>query len=256
MKARMILPVFAAALYIFLYLPVIVLVAYSFNSGEFPAAWKGFSCVWYKELWYSQEIWRAFKNSMIIGVTASCMSVTMSLMFLYNARKLSYDIASFFYTNLIAPDIVLAIGLLSFFSYMTVPLGRISLIAGHTLLGLGFAIPILKARFDEMDPRMIEASYDLGARSWYTFWHVVMPFMRPAIFVAFLLVMIISLDDFLITFFCAGSSVQTLSLYIFTMIRSGISPIVNALSTLMLVVSSCAVLYIAWMNYASMKEQP
>jgi spermidine/putrescine transport system permease protein len=117
------------------------------------------------------------------------------------------------------------------------------LIAGHTVLGLGFSIPMISARFAEFDYSIIEASLDLGATLNQTFMRIVIPMLLPTIVAAGLLVFIISLDDFLISFFCVGSGTQTLSLYIFSMIRSGISPTINALSTLLLLASSIVVLF-------------
>lgn len=237
------LSLFVASVYIFLYTPIMVLVLYSFNQGGFPETWQGFSLHWYDDLFHSEEIWRAFQNSVIVAGTSSFLSVSMSLMLVHGMRHFKRDLASLFYMNALIPDIVLAVGMLSLFSYLLVPLGLTTLIAGHTLLGLGFAMPIIKSRYDELDKSLIEASFDLGASMRYTFFHVIVPFLYPAILVAFLLSVIISFDDFLISFFCSGSSVQTLSLYIFSMIRSGISPVVNALSTVLLI-GSCLLLLI------------
>lgn len=161
----------------------------------------------------------------------------MAVLFVHGGRRYKYDFTAIFYGNIAVSDIVLAVGLLTLFSAIAVPLGLTAIIAGHTLLGLGFTIPVIKGRYNELDDSLIEASLDLGASSQYTFFHVIIPFLYPAMFSAFLLAMIVSFDDFLIAFFCSGASVQTLSLYIFSMIRSGISPVVNALSTLLLLVS-------------------
>lgn len=240
------LSIFVASVYAFLYMPIMVLVLYSFNDGGFPDAWNGFSFRWYYELFQSQEIWRAFQNSIIVASISSLLSVSMSILLVHGVRGYKRDVVSIFYSNALIPDIVLAVGLLSLFSYLMVPLGLTTLVAGHTLLGLGFSMPIIKGRYDELDKSLIEASLDLGASLRYTFFHVTVPFLYPAILVAFLLSVIISFDDFLISFFCSGSSVQTLSLYIFSMIRSGISPVVNALSTLLLI-GSCAMLLIMMM---------
>ncbi len=237
---------FVLGIYLFLYTPIIVLVLYSFNQGGFPDVWQGFSLHWYHDLFSSIEIWRAFQNSVIVASCSSLLSVSMSIMFVHGMRHYTRDITSIFYSNALIPDIVLAVGMLTLFSYLMIPLGLTTLIAGHTLLGLGFAMPIIKSRYDELDKTLIEASLDLGASMRYTFFHVIIPFLYPAILVAFLLAVIISFDDFLISFFCSGSSVQTLSLYIFSMIRSGISPIVNALSTLLLLIS-CFLLFIMMM---------
>lgn len=242
---KILLPLYVGLFCIFLYLPIIILTMYSFNKGGFPAQWTGASFCWYYELFHSVEIWRAFQNSVTVAISSAFLSVLLGLMLVYGAKKMKTNVSYFFYSNILVPDIAIAVGMLSLFSYFMIPLGVITLIIGHTLLGLGFTIPILKARLDELDHRLVEASLDLGASSWYTFRHVVMPFLYPAILVSTLLVMIVSFDDFVISFFCAGSSAQTLSLYVFTMIRSGISPTVNALSTIMLLISSFFVLAIS-----------
>ena len=244
--SRSMLTSLVAAVYIFLYTPIAVLILYSFNQGGFPDAWTGFSLHWYHDLLQSEEIWRAFLNSIFVACSSSFLSVCMSLLLVHGLRHYKQNLVPLFYANALIPDIVLAVGLLSLFSCLFIPLGLTTLIAGHTLLGLGFAMPIIKGRYDELDKSLIEASLDLGASMQYTFFHIIVPFLYPAILVAFLLSMIISFDDFLISFFCSGSSVQTLSLYIFAMIRSGISPVVNALSTLLLI-GSCFMLLIMMM---------
>lgn len=231
-----------ATTYAFLYTPLIVLILYSFNQGGFPDIWRGFSLHWYNDLFHTVEIWRAFTNSVIVAFFSSLLSVMMAVFFVHGGRRYNYDFTAIFYSNVVISDIVLAVGLLTLFSALYVPLGLVTIIAGHTLLGLGFTIPVIKGRYDELDDSLIEASLDLGASSQYTFFNVIIPFLYPAIFSALLLAMIVSFDDFLIAFFCSGASVQTLSLYIFSMIRSGISPVVNALSTLLLLVSLAMVL--------------
>lgn len=248
-KFKFMLPFFVVCTYIFLYMPIVVLAVYSFNKGGFPGSWTGFSFQWYNDLFMSQEIWLAFYYSTIIALFSSVISILLTIGFVCNSKYFSSWIQRLFYINIFIPDVVLAVGLLTLFSYLFVPLGLTTLIVGHTVLGMGFTIPIMYARYQELDDRLIEASYDLGASTSYTFFNVIIPFLMPAIIVSMLLVIIISFDDFLITFFCAGSSIQTLSLYIFTMIRSGICPTVNALSTLMLIVNTLFVLLISWITY-------
>lgn len=248
-KSLFALPFFVFCTYLFLYLPIVVLAVYSFNQGGFPGSWTGFSLRWYSDLFASQEIWLAFVHSTTIAIFASVISVLLSLGLVCGSRYASSWFRRLFYINLFIPDVVLAVGLLTLFSYLFVPLGFVTLIVGHSVLGLGFTVPIIYARYQELDESLIEASHDLGASTAYTFFNVTVPFLLPAIIVSSLLVVIISFDDFLITFFCAGSSIQTLSLYIFTMIRSGICPTVNALSTLMLAVNTILVLLISWITY-------
>lgn len=240
--AHFFLPICAAAIYTFLYLPIAVLIIFSFNSVAFPYRWVSFSWRWYTELFQSSEVWYAAQNSLIVATASVFFSLVLSLLWVfYTARTRMNLFDSIFYINLLIPEIILALGLLALFLFFSIPLGLITLIAGHTVLGLGFCVPLLSAQFEQIDYSVIEASYDLGATLNQTFFRVVVPALLPAIIAAALLVFIISLDDVLISFFCGGS-VQTLSLYIFAMIRSGVSPSINALSTLLLCASSLLVL--------------
>ena len=147
-----------------------------------------------------------------------------------------------FYINLAIPEIVLAVGLMSFFYFFSVPLGMTTLIAAHTVLGLGYVAPIIYDRYAELDKRYVEASQDLGATQWQTFRLIVLPLLFPALVSSALLVFILSFDDFVLSFFCAGGSTQTLPMYIFSVLRIGVSPTVSALSAVMLVASSILVL--------------
>ena len=156
-----------------------------------------------------------------------------------------------FYGNLMIPEIVLAIGLLTLFSLCSIPLGITTLVIAHTVLGLGYVVPLVYSRFGELDYRLIEASLDLGATPAQTFFKIILPLLRPSLIAAGLLVFIISFDDFVLSYFCAGSSVQTLSLYILAMARSGISPVINALSTILLLLSSLLVLIFCSINARS-----
>jgi spermidine/putrescine transport system permease protein len=241
---RLRLPLFILSIYIFLYIPIVVLVAFSFNNAPFPAPWQSFSLMWYYALFRSPEIWRALYNSLTVALVATVLSLGMSIALIYYqlmSRQLSW-ILSLFYGNIIVPEIVLAVGLLSLLSFLFVPLGLITLIIAHTVLGLGYAVPIIYTRFLELDKRIVDSALDLGATREQAFMTVTLPLLRPALIAAGLLVFILSFDDFILSFFCAGSEAQTLPLYIYSMIRSGISPVVNALSTFLLLLSSILVL--------------
>lgn len=240
-------PIFLTGLvclvYLFLYIPICLLVIFSFNSDAISYQWMGFTTQWYSDLFASSEVFDALKNSIMVASAAVCLSVFMAAAIVfYTAHTKNSRWLSLFYLNLGVPEIVLSVGLLSFFYFFSLPLGITTLIAGHTVLGLGYAIPIIKARFDAIDQRLLEASLDLGATPMQTFARIVLPLLMPAIIASSLLVFIISFDDFILSFFCAGASTQTLPLYIFSMIRTGASPVVNALSTLLLVTSSILVL--------------
>ena len=227
--------------YLFLYIPIIVLVVFSFNQAAFPSPWVGFTWRWYKELYYCQEVWHALLNSCLVATLATLLSLILGVFFiiyLYLSRGEGVRILSLFYGNLVIPDIVLSVGLLSLFTFFAVPLGIPTLIVAHTILGVGYVIPIVYTRFKEIDYHLTEASLDLGATPLQTFIRIILPLLKPPLIAAGLLIFMLSFDDFVFAYFCAGSSLQTLPLYIFSMIRAGVSPVVNALSTLLLIATS------------------
>lgn len=241
------LKIFTSLCYAFLYLPIIVIVVFSFNSDRFPAPWTSFTWNWYQELFLASPLlWDSFRVSLKIATCATFLSISMSLMFLYwvaHGAKIARW-TTLFYGNLIIPEIVLAVALLSFFTYFNVPLGNPALIIAHTLLGLGFSLPILYSRYSQLDPKLYEASLVLGATVRQTFFKVAVPQLKSALFSTAVLVFVLSFDDFVLSYFCAGSQSQTLSLYLLSMLRSEVSPVVNALSTILLIIStSLALVY-------------
>ncbi|MBI5274287.1 MAG: ABC transporter permease [Chlamydiales bacterium] len=234
----------ATLTYLFLYIPIAVLIVFSFNSRGFPASWDHFTLQWYQKLFQEPDLWTSFLNSLIVSSLATLLSVTMGalLIFLHaNGGKIS-NFIPLFYGNLIIPETILAMSLISFFAMLHIPLGIHTLVVGHTLLGLGFVIPIVFLRYSELDPRLKEASMDLGATSFQTFRKIILPLMRPALIASGLLVFVISFDDFILSYFCSGSSFQTLSIYLVSSLRFGISPVVNALATLLLILTSTLVM--------------
>ena len=226
--------------YCFLYLPIIVLLVFSFNVGSFPSPWTEFSLKWYAELFDSPYLWLTFFNSCIVATSATTISLVLSIFLVFyvaQGGKIKRCLV-LYYGNIVIPETVLAVALLGFFTLTSIPLGLTTLILAHTVLGLGFAVPILYARYHELDKRMTEASLVLGASPIQTFFKVTLPLLRPALIATGMLIFIISFDDFILAYFCTGSSSQTLSLYIMSMLRTGISPVVNALSVVLLALSS------------------
>jgi spermidine/putrescine transport system permease protein len=248
--SRWALPLAVVSVYLFLYIPIIVLVLYSFNSAPFPAPWASFSLKWYHELFSSPHIWYALQNSLIVSTAATSLSLLMAVgLVYYNFMGGAIQRALYlFYGNIIIPDLVLAVGLLSLFAYFAVPLGIPTLIVAHTILGVGFAVPLVYTRYKELRQNLVEASFDLGATKTQTFVRVILPLLKPALIAAGLLIFILSFDDFILAFFTAGSETQTLSLFIFSAIRSGASPVINALSTLLLLFSSLLVTIFTYLN--------
>ncbi len=230
--------------YLFLYLPILILIIFSFNTKSFPSPWEQFTFKWYHELFNSSDLWRSFTNSLIVACISTSLSLLMGI-FLIFFRAQGGRIQKalpLFYGNLIIPETMLAISLLSYFTLFKVELGMPTLIVAHTVLGLGFVIPILYTRYLQLDRRLTEASEVLGASPFQTFIKITLPLLRPTLLATGLLIFILSFDDFILSYFCAGTSVQTLSLYLLSMLRSGISPIVNALSTILLLLSALLVM--------------
>jgi len=246
---RYINPLVVLGVYLFLYLPIVVLVIFSFNDGDFVAGWKGFSLRWYYEMIDSPEILSALQASLIVAVSSTVLSLVFGTSAVIATKWLRRErFLALFYANVLIPDIVLGIGLLSLFSLLDLPLGYKSLIVGHTVLGLGFVVPIVGSRFHQIDPILTEASLDLGASQWQTMRRVVFPLLMPGFIAAGLLVFTLSLDDFVISFFCSGTHVETLSVYVFNQIKNMINPRINALSTCMLLLSSLSVMCLAYLN--------
>lgn len=245
---RYINPATVALIYLFLYLPIIVLVVFSFNDGDFAAGWQGFSFRWYAEMAASSEILHALRASLIVAVSSTGLSLLLGTGAVVATRWMRGRFLNIFFANVLIPDIVLGIGLLCLFSTLGLPLGYKSLIVGHTVVGLGFVIPIISSRFQQIDPILTEASMDLGATQWQTMRRVVIPLLMPAFIAASLLAFTLSLDDFVISFFCSGTHIETLSVYVFNQIKNMIDPRINALSTCMLAISSISIMCLSYFN--------
>jgi len=235
-------------MYLFLYLPIAILILFSFNNAHFPAPWRGFTLDWYRQLYHAPQIWDALTNSLIVAGCATGMTLILSmLLILYRMQGGNVERwLPGFYVNLVVPEIVLAVGLLSLFTMLAMTPGIPTLVVAHSVLCFGYVMPIVYQRYQEIDRRMIEASLDLGASQAQTFYRVIMPLLTPALLTGSVLAFVVSLDDFVLAYFCAGASAQTLPLYILSMLRTGVSPVVNALSTLVLLISSlCVAIYVA-----------
>ncbi|MCH9612517.1 MAG: Inner membrane ABC transporter permease protein YdcV [Chlamydiia bacterium] len=237
------LPFIVSCTFLFLYVPIFVLALYSFNSKGFPSSWDSFTLDWYKELFTAHELWGAFSTSVIIATVSTTFSLLMGALLIYykSCGGKTERVLPLFYGNLVIPETLLAVSLISYFTLLNIPLGMTTLIVGHTVLGIGFVVPILFVRYNDLDPKLHEASMMLGASPFRTFYKITLPLLRPTMIASGLLIFVISFDDFVVSYFCSGTSVQTLSLYLISSIRYGISPVVNALSTLMLIVTSALV---------------
>jgi spermidine/putrescine transport system permease protein len=230
----------------FFYLPILILVANSFNPARFSSRWQGFSLVWYRRLFESPEIWQALKNTLIIAVSVTAVSVVLGTaaayaLHRYGASRLQKVHYTLIYQPLVVPEILMGISLLMAFVAAGVPLGLFTIFLAHVTFCVSFVAMTVLGRLQDFDFSIIEAARDLGASPWQSTRKVLIPVLMPGIVAGALLAFTLSIDDFVITFFVAGPGSTTLPLRIYSMIKYGAPPMINALSTLLLAVTFTAV---------------
>jgi spermidine/putrescine transport system permease protein len=232
-------------IFIFLYLPIIVLVIYSFSGGSNVGVWAGFSTRWYAELLGDRLLLSAFRVSLWVALWSTLIATvlgTLAALALERYRffgRLTFD--TVMYLPIIIPDIVMALSTLLFFVTVAVPLSRYTILVTHVAFNVAFVAVVVRARLAEMDKSLEEAAADLGASAWTTFRRVTLPILMPGIVSGALLAFTLSLDDFVITFFVSGPGSTTLPVRVYSMIKFGVTPEVNAISTLMLAGSTVLV---------------
>jgi len=226
---------------VFLYGPIIVVAIYSFNEIRSITVWGGFSVNWYVKAFNNDLIQRATFNSLFIAVSASSVATifaTAAALAMrsgrFRGKEAAFGVISL---PLIVPEIITAVASLVFFVLVGIPLGLGSILLAHTVFCIPFAYLPISARLDGIEPYFEEAARDLYADGRRAFFHVLLPMMFPGIISGLMLAFIISLDDFIITNFVAGPGATTLPLAIFGLVRTGLTPEINAISTLLLCVS-------------------
>ena len=223
---------------LFLFVPLFVVTFFSFNSAK-GMQWEHASLIWYKTLIFdSPSLWLAFKNSIIIALTSSITATVLGSLAAigitwYRFKGRSY-ITTISYLPMVLPEVIIGISMLIFFSSVKIKLGMFTIFVAHATFNLPFVFMMVQARLDEFDYSTIEAARDLGANERQALMKVVVPAIMPAILSSFLMCTTMSLEDFVITFFVSGPGSGTLPLYVYSMIRYGVSPVINALSFVMI----------------------
>ena len=230
----------AAALagYAFLYLPLVIVVAYSFNDSRLNAEWVGFTFDWYKKLFNDNEMLEAAGNSLIIGTLVSAVSTvlgTMAGVALHRRRQRLLAILVF--TPIAIPEILMGVSLLIFFVLLNFTLGLLSVTLAHIAFCIGFVAIVVRSRLAGMDESLTEAARDCGATPMQAFRYVTLPLITPGVIAGALMAFTLSIDDFVITFFTAGAGTSTLPLQIYSMIKVSVTPEVNAVSTLLMLLT-------------------
>lgn len=236
---RPFLSVYAGGLFLFLYLPLVVLAMSSFRGG--PTYFH-----WYQRAFSDPQLLLALRNSVMIGLGTTLFSTFLGVLAALGLRRERFwgrvVFESLLNLPLVLPEIVMGLALLVWFVFLNITLGLFSVVLAHTTFTVSYVTLIIVARLKGMDPLLEEASADLGATPWKTFWRVTFPLMLPAVVSGALLAFTLSFDDFLITFFTAGVGSDTLPVRIYSMMRFGVTPEVNAISSAMLFLTLGAVL--------------
>jgi len=224
---------------VFLFLPLLVLIVYSFNASA-GMSWTGFSLRWYQRLISSRELWRAFTNSLIVAISSAATATVLGTIGAIGVNWYRFRLRSYVQTisflPMILPEIIIGVSLSIFFAGVGIPLGLFTIYIAHTTFNLPFVFLMVMARLDEFDFSIIEAAHDLGATERQTLFRVTIPICMPGILSGLLTAITLSLEDFVITFFVAGPGSSTLPVFIYSAItrRGGVTPVISALSVVMI----------------------
>jgi spermidine/putrescine transport system permease protein len=231
---------------LFLYAPVLVLVVYSVNDSRFSAAWQGFTLDWYARLFQSPETGAALRNTLVVSLSATLVATVLGTLLavgLHLRRVRGRALVELLlYLPIVAPDIIMGVALLAFFVAVELPLGRLSIVLAHVSFQVSFVALVVRARLQDFPPALLEAARDLGADELRAIRRVLLPIVRPGIVAGALLALALSIDDFVITYFTAGAGASTLPIRIYSMVKRGVTPDINALSTLLLLFTLALIL--------------
>lgn len=225
----------------FMYFPIAMVVLYSFNDSRLTVSWKGFSLQWYEKLFSNQALMEALGNSLLLGVLSCFLSAVLGTLGAVGLAKLKWKSKGIIeYVSilpLMIPEIILGMVFLAFFSLLGMPFGMLTLLVAHTVFCVPYILMQVKARLVGMDKALEEAALDLGATPVRAFFDVTLPMITPAVLSGSLLAFAMSMDDVVISVFVSGPRTSTLPLKVYTQLKTGVTPEINALCTLMLAVT-------------------
>lgn len=244
---------------LFLYCPIIVLMVLSFNRAGLPTVWTGFSLSWYEILFTSSDVLSAAANTLLVATVSTLIATALGTLLALGVslRRSSAAMDALLFAPMIIPDIVLAIALLSLYSLLEFTLGLYSIILSHVVFNIAFVCAVVRTRLQHFDFSMVEASLDLGASSVTTFRRVILPVILPGVLAGAMLAFTLSVDEFIIAFFTAGagSSSTTLPMRIYSMIRFGVTPEINAMATIIMLFSFTLVLMSQRFDKSALSER-
>ena len=244
--------IFMGIVLVVMYLPIVLLVIYSFNESKISSVWGGFSVKWYQQLFRDKEMFKALWNSIVLGVSSSVCAAVIGTLGAFGMTKIkckANGVMEYISTlPIMIPEIILAMVFLAFFSLLGLPFGMTTLILGHTAFCIPYCFMLVKARLVGMDASLAEAARDLGASEWQVFRDITLPLIAPAIASGMVLSFAMSFDDVIISLFVTGVNVNTLPIRVYTQIKTGVTPEINALCSLMLLATLILVALSTWLG--------
>ena len=239
--------------YAFLYVPLLVVFVYSFNNSRFSTNWNGFTLRWYQVLFNNSALLDAAVNSLMVAVCAATLATALGTLTALSLKRYRFTGRQFMYGGVflltVSPEIVMGISMLIMFIAFNIPLGFITLLIAHTTLCTPFVAVIVLARLAAFDEHLIEAARDLGASEGRAFWHVLLPMTFPAVAAGWLLSFTLSMDDVIISTFTTGPTFEVLPVRVYSMVRLGVRPELNALAAVMFVFTIVLVLLAQAINH-------
>jgi spermidine/putrescine transport system permease protein len=226
---------------LFLYAPIVVLMVFSFNASRLSAGWQGLTLQWYRLLLEDEALRLSVQKSLVVAVVSTVIATGLGVCAAVGLERHPFRgrevVEGAMLLPLVIPEIMMGVSLMLFFLLVKLPLSLITVTIGHAAFNVPIVLVIVRARLRKLDPSLEEAARDLGATPWRAFRRVTLPLLMPAIVGSVLLAFTISLDDFIVTFFTAGPGSTTLPLYVYSMVKSGVTPAINALSAILVLVS-------------------
>ena len=235
---RRLLAAHTVLVYLFLYAPIAILVVFSFNAARQTAFWEGFTLDWYRRLLGDALLFRSVRNSLIVASVTTAAAVLLgtpaALALARHEFRGRRTTQALLFLPVIIPEVVLGAALVTFFGAVGLRLSLLTVVVAHIVFSVSYVAIVVRARLAGLDPSLAEAARDLGASPFETFRRVTLPLAAPGILASALLVFTLSIDDYVITSFVAGVGATTLPLHIYSMLKVGVTPEVNAVSTLLL----------------------
>lgn len=223
---------------VFLYIPILILIIFSFNDSRIITGWQGFTLKYYVQLFNNPTIGEAFRNTMLIAGLSTLISTTLGILTALGLENKNFSgrkgLIGLIYIPLMIPDILMGVSLALLFNFTRVNTGMFTVLIAHITFCISYTVIVIQSRLEGFDYSLVEAAQDLGAKPSYIFWKIKFPLMMPGIIAAALLAFTLSIDDFIITFFTSGRGFDTLPIYVEGTIRRGTITTINSLSTLMI----------------------